>query len=127
MSVTPQGARTGAILSLPMARTRKRSRYSLDDVRFEIAKMRDQLDLQDKDIYLGIGMGQTTFSRKMAGVRDFEVDEIGHIADFFARETGRPLLGWPFVSGAECTYIEANVPGLRRTAGDGPSRDRGTQ
>jgi hypothetical protein len=97
-----------------MARTRKRSRYSHDDVLFEIGTMRDHLDLQDKDIYLGIGMTQSAFSRKMTGVRRFTVEEIGDIADFFAGVTGRVLPGWPFLSSKECAYIEENLPGLGR-------------
>jgi hypothetical protein len=120
--VAPQGAGRGVILNLPMPRTRKRSRYSLDDARFEIAKMRDQLGLQDKDVYLGIGMGQTTFSRKMAGVRDFEIAELGDIADFFSRETRRPLPGWPFLSERECAYIEARVPEVGGRGPDSPAR-----
>jgi hypothetical protein len=104
-----------------MARTRKRSRYSLDDARFEIAKMRDHLGLQDKDVYLGIGMAQATFSRKMSGARDFEVSELGDIADFFSRETGRALPGWPFLGERECAYM-ARVPEIGGRGPDSPFR-----
>lgn len=92
--------------------TRRRAgagRYSLDDVLFEIAAMRRKCGLQDKDIFLSIGMSQTSFSRKMAGARDFSIEEIGRIADFFSARTSRALPGWPFVPDQVCAIIEARV------------------
>lgn len=86
-----------------------RSRYSMDACRFEVAAMRDRLDLQDKDIYLSIDMPQAQFSKKITGVLDFSVEELGQIADFFAEKTGRVLPGWPFVADAACKIIETRV------------------
>lgn len=92
-----------------MSRPRKRSRYSKDACTLEIAAMRDRLGLQDKDIFLSIGMAQASFSRKMAGVRRFTVEELGQIADYFAAHTGRVLPGWPFLNNETCRIIEAQV------------------
>lgn len=87
------------------------SRYRMDACLFEIAAMRDRLDLQDKDIFMSIGMEQANFSRKMSGARRFTVEELGMIADFFAQKTGRALPGWPFLSDGECKIIESRVYG----------------
>lgn len=95
-----------------MARARKPkppSRYSMDSAIFEIASMRDRLGLQDKDIFLSVGMTQTAFSRKMAGARKFTVEEMGRIADYFAQLTGRVLPGWPLVGDEACRIIEART------------------
>lgn len=89
--------------------SRAPSRYRMDACVLEIAAMRDRLDLQDKDIFLSIGMRQPSFSRKMAGVRAFTVEELGRIADYFSKVTGRELPGWPFVSDDACRIIEAHV------------------
>jgi hypothetical protein len=111
----PAGRRVGMFRAMP----RTASRYRMDACTFEIALMRDRLGLQDKDIFMSIGMEQGTFSRKMAGVRRFTVEELGQIADFFAEHTGRRLPGWPFVADAECRIIEARVyePGASPTQG----------
>lgn len=95
------------------------SRYRMDAACLEIAMMRDRLGLQDKDVFMSIGMEQGTFSRKMAGVRRFTVEELGQIADFFSAQTGRRLPGWPFVTDAECRIIESRVyaPEAARTPG----------
>jgi len=87
------------------------SRYRMDACILEIAALRDREGLQDKDIFLSIGMEQTTFSRKMSGIRKFSVEELGQIADFFSAHTGRPLPGWPFISETTCAIIEARVYG----------------
>lgn len=99
------------------------SRYSLDRCVLEIAAMRDRLGLQDKDIWMELGIDQGQFSRKMAnaGQSRFRVDELGAIADLFARLTGRLLPGWPFVSERECAWMERGVPGAANRPGDGGS------
>ena len=84
-------------------------RYSMDACRFEIAAMRDRLGLQDKDIYLSIGMPQAQFSKKITGVLEFSVEELGQVADFFSGHLGRALPGWPFVADEACRIIEARV------------------
>jgi hypothetical protein len=94
------------VFGLMPAPAKRASRYSMDRCLLEIATMRDHLGLQDKDVFLSIGMTQATFSRKMAGVRKFTVEELGAIADYFAEQTGRTLPGWPLLSEQHCRTLE---------------------
>lgn len=81
-------------------------RYSHDRCLVEIAEMTERSGLDDKAVHLGIGMKQTTYSKKASGGRRFTIEELGRIADFFSRLTGRPLQGWPFVSNDACLQAE---------------------
>jgi hypothetical protein len=84
-------------------------RYSLDDVVVEIAKLRGRLGLRDRDIYEACGISQPQWAHKMAnaGKSSFSLRELGLVADFFSRQLGRPLTGWPVVPLALCDQIDA--------------------
>ena len=99
-------------------------RYSLDDVVLEIVKLRERLGLRDRDIYEACGISQPQWAHKMANASKshFSLRELGLVADFFSRQLGRPLTGWPMVPLAVCDQMEAaleapHAQGKRRAAG----------
>ena len=99
-------------------------RYSLDAVVLEIARLREQLGLRDRDVYEACGISQPQWAHKMAnaGKSHFTLRELGLVADFFSRQLHRPLPGWPVVPLAVCDEIEAaleatHVKGGRKAAG----------
>ena len=99
-------------------------RYSLDDVVLEIVKLRERSGLRDRDIYEACGISQPQWAHKMANASKshFSLRELGLVADFFSRQLGRPLTGWPMVPLAVCDQMEAaleaaHAQGKRRAAG----------
>jgi hypothetical protein len=65
-----------------------------------IQRFLDELEetegLLQKEVALGVGISETTFSQKMRGIRShFYEDEFDDLANFFRKRTGRPLIGFP--------------------------------
>lgn len=86
----------------------KSSRYLAADIVERIERMRVACGLEPPDIYRGIGMKQTAWWRKWHGKGStFSTAELGAIAEFFSRKTGKALTGWPIVDSETSDLLDA--------------------
>lgn len=71
-----------------------------------------ELEMDQKELCLGIGMSDTVFSAKKIGARShFYEDEFETIAEFFRRKTGRPLTGFPHLAWQDMLACDRKVFG----------------
>jgi hypothetical protein len=70
--------------------------------------------LSQKEVALGAGMSETVFSSKKRGQRShFYEDEFEAIANFFRKQTGRPLIGFPHLDWTLMESCDRKVAGWR--------------
>jgi transcriptional regulator with XRE-family HTH domain len=84
-----------------MARGKESSiigRYDHGRAAAEVERMRRELGLSQKDVAITIDITEPEYSQKKRGIdNSFSLDEFGRIAEYFARKSGRPLIGFPFL------------------------------
>ena len=56
-----------------------------------------------------IGIARTAYSKKCRlEASSFTNEELGRLADFFSKQTGRLLIGWPFVDETMSALLESH-------------------
>ena len=81
-------------------------RPTRDSVLHNIKQMLVDTSTDQKELFSAIGMSQPTWSKHWRG-REFSLEELAAIADFFAKKKKRPLRGWPFLSYADSMELDA--------------------
>lgn len=81
-------------------------RPTRDSVLHNIKAMLVDTGTDQKELFVAIGMSQPTWSKHWNG-REFSLEELAAIADFFSKKKGRPLRGWPFLSYADSLEFDA--------------------
>ena len=85
-------------LGVPRRSPVQSNRYSAEEIIERIARMRVACGVEPADIYRAIGMSQSAWSKKWnSTASSFNVQELGAIAEYFSKLTGKPLTGWPIV------------------------------
>ena len=99
-AIDPHEGRARRILRDVPRKSRSDSpgRYDLRDVTRRIASMTYATGKSGKEVAGAVDIEQSQWSRKLANsTSTFTVHELGRVADYFSRLTGRRLTGWPFL------------------------------
>ena len=81
-------------------------RPTRDSVLHNIKVMLADTNTDQKELFTAIGMSQPTWSKHWHW-REFSLEELAAIADFFAKKKKRPLRGWPFLSYSDSLEFDA--------------------
>jgi len=72
--------------------------------------------LLQKEIALGAGFTETTFSQKLKSIRThFYEDDMEQLAVYFREQTGRPLIGFPHLEWNFMETVDRKVAGWKPT------------
>lgn len=78
--------------------TRGAGRYDMREINLRVERMRVACGLLAKQVASEVGLTEAQWSKKMTlKGSSFSIPELGRLADFFAKKTGRLLIGWPFI------------------------------
>lgn len=83
---------------MPRQKVGKPGRYDYRVIVLRIERMRIECGLMAKQIAADVGLSEAAWSKKMSmNQSSFSLDELGRVAEAFAKASGKPLTGWPFV------------------------------
>lgn len=83
---------------MPQHGPAKEGRYDAALIARRVELMRVSCKLTAQAAAEGVGISRAAWSKKVRlEESSFTNEELGRIADYFARLTGRKLVGWPFV------------------------------
>ena len=86
-------------------------RYDPREIALRIERMRVEARVLAKEAAGACGLTEPQWSKKMTHKgSSFSIPELGRIADYFSRVTGKRLTGWPFVDATVSELLDQLRP-----------------
>ena len=94
---------------MPSQPPARHGRFDAYVVARRVESMRVACKLTATQVAEAIGIARTAYSKKCRlEASSFTNEELGRLADFFSKQTGRLLIGWPFVDEAMSALLESH-------------------